>query len=45
MTDDISAVPRLLVPVPKKGPRIVTLQRALLLLGRIDVTWEPVVDD
>jgi len=27
------------------GPRIVTLQRALLLLGGPDVTWEPVKDD
>jgi aldehyde:ferredoxin oxidoreductase len=27
------------------GPRIVTLQRALLLLGGPDVTWEPVEDD
>jgi len=27
------------------GPRIVTLQRALLLLGGPDVTWEPVGDD
>jgi aldehyde:ferredoxin oxidoreductase len=27
------------------GPRIVTLQRALLLLGGPDVTWEPIVDD
>ena len=27
------------------GPRIVTLQRALLLLGGPDVTWEPVTDD
>jgi len=26
-------------------PRIVTLQRALLLLGEPDVTWEPVKDD
>ena len=27
------------------GPRIVTLQKALLLLGGPDVTWEPVKDD
>ena len=27
------------------GPRIVTLQRALLLLGGPDVAWEPVDDD
>jgi aldehyde:ferredoxin oxidoreductase len=27
------------------GPRIVTLQRALLMLGGPDVTWEPVSDD
>ena len=27
------------------GPRIVTLQRALLLLGGPDMTWEPVKDD
>lgn len=27
------------------GPRIVTLQRALLLLGGPDVTWNPVTDD
>ena len=27
------------------GPRIVTLQKALLLMGGPDVTWEPVVDD
>jgi aldehyde:ferredoxin oxidoreductase len=27
------------------GPRIVTLQKALLLLGGPDVAWEPVVDD
>jgi len=27
------------------GPRIVTLQRALLLLGGPDVTWEPLKDD
>jgi aldehyde:ferredoxin oxidoreductase len=27
------------------GPRIVTLQRALLLLGGPDVTWKPVKDD
>jgi aldehyde:ferredoxin oxidoreductase len=27
------------------GPRIVTLQRALLLLGGPDVTWKPVGDD
>ncbi len=27
------------------GPRIVTLQRALLLMGGPDVTWKPVEDD
>jgi aldehyde:ferredoxin oxidoreductase len=27
------------------GPRIVTLQRALLLLGGPDITWEPLKDD
>ena len=27
------------------GPRIVTLQKALLLLGGPDVTWEPIKDD
>ncbi len=27
------------------GPRIVTLQKALLLMGGPDVTWEPVKDD
>jgi len=27
------------------GPRIVTLQKALLLLGGPDVTWEPLKDD
>jgi aldehyde:ferredoxin oxidoreductase len=27
------------------GPRIVTLQRALLLLGGPDIVWEPVEDD
>jgi aldehyde:ferredoxin oxidoreductase len=27
------------------GPRIVTLQRALLMLGGPDVNWEPVEDD
>ncbi len=29
----------------ENGPRIITLQRALLLLGGPDVTWEPVKDD
>jgi len=29
----------------ENGPRIITLQRALLLLGGPDVTWEPVADD
>jgi aldehyde:ferredoxin oxidoreductase len=28
-----------------QGPRIVTLQRALLLLGGPDIVWEPLVDD
>jgi aldehyde:ferredoxin oxidoreductase len=27
------------------GPRIITLQKALLLIGGPDVTWEPVKDD
>jgi aldehyde:ferredoxin oxidoreductase len=27
------------------GPRIVTLQRALLLMGGPDVVWEPLEDD
>jgi aldehyde:ferredoxin oxidoreductase len=27
------------------GPRIVTLQRALLMMGGPDITWEPIVDD
>jgi aldehyde:ferredoxin oxidoreductase len=27
------------------GPRIVTLQKALILLGGPDVTWEPIKDD
>jgi aldehyde:ferredoxin oxidoreductase len=27
------------------GPRIITLQKALLLMGGPDVTWEPVKDD
>jgi aldehyde:ferredoxin oxidoreductase len=27
------------------GPRIVTLQKALMLLGGPDVTWEPIKDD
>ncbi|MCW4035722.1 MAG: aldehyde ferredoxin oxidoreductase C-terminal domain-containing protein, partial [Candidatus Bathyarchaeota archaeon] len=27
------------------GPRIVTIQRGLLLMGGPDVTWEPVEDD
>jgi aldehyde:ferredoxin oxidoreductase len=27
------------------GPRIITLQKALLLMGGPDVTWEPLVDD
>ena len=27
------------------GPRIVTLQRALLMMGGPDITWEPVKDD
>jgi aldehyde:ferredoxin oxidoreductase len=27
------------------GPRIVTLQKALLLMGGPDVTWEPIKDD
>jgi aldehyde:ferredoxin oxidoreductase len=27
------------------GPRIITLQKALLLMGGPDVTWEPVEDD
>ncbi len=28
-----------------QGPRIVTLQRALLLMGGPDVVWEPLKDD
>ena len=27
------------------GPRIVTLQRALLLMGGPDIVWKPLVDD
>ena len=29
----------------ENGPRIVTLQKALLLMGGPDVTWEPLKDD